>query len=41
MSYECMAFFIVVIGFERYSGDPEKFHNLLGKETTWAKKDME
>lgn len=37
MPYECMAFFIVVIGFERYSGDPEKFFNFWGEGTTWAK----
>lgn len=41
MPCECMAFFIVVIGFEMSSGVHEKFHNFLGKGTTWAKKDME
>lgn len=41
MSYECMTFFIVIIGFEMYSGNPEKFFNFWGKGTTWAKKDME
>lgn len=34
MPYECMAFFIVVIGFEMSSGVPEKFYNFWGKGTT-------